>query len=77
MRFQAHLLVSGLEEYRTGKTREGDELVKGFYCDLMVLSPETWRHMNEVAMLVPFVRKGLEAYTGPQGGPFSLHFSLS
>ena len=40
----------------------------GFYCDILVLSPESWRHLGAGAgTVVPLVRAGLESYDGPQG----------
>ena len=45
--------------------------VPGFYCDILVLSPESWRHLGAGAgTVVPLVRAGLESYDGPQGANF-------
>ena len=44
-------------------------LATGFFCDVLVLSPESWRHLAMGAQtLVPLVTAGLEQYEGPKGG---------
>lgn len=42
----------------------------GFFCDILVLSPESWRHLPQgPRTLMPLVRAGLEHYEGPKGAP--------
>lgn len=69
--FGSRMAAMDLVEYRAGVTRKGEEFIKGFFCDVLVLSPESWRHLAQGAQtLVPLVTAGLEQYEGPKGKGF-------
>ncbi|CAK9003227.1 unnamed protein product [Durusdinium trenchii] len=70
-KFGSRMASLDLWEYRAGRTREGEDMVTGFFCDLMVLGVESWRHLSEGALTLPsFARAGLEGYQGPRGQGF-------
>jgi len=59
-----------INEYLTGKTRDGDRFVQGFYCDVFVLGVESWRHLPSVDILGRMARSGLEPHDGDSNRGF-------
>jgi len=59
-----------VNEYAQGKTRDGDDFVEGFYCDIFVVGAETGRHLQTVEVLGKMARSGLDQYKGEKGKGF-------
>ncbi|CAE8686110.1 unnamed protein product [Polarella glacialis] len=70
-RFGSRMALIDIQEYMAGKTREGEDFIKGFFCDFMVLGVESFRHLPKVEVLGPLIRSGLEAFHGASRLGFS------
>ncbi|CAE7757584.1 unnamed protein product [Symbiodinium pilosum] len=70
-KFGTRMAALDIREYQLGRTRDGKEFVKSFFCDLLVVGVESWRHLPQGApALVPFVTQGLDPYQGERGHGF-------
>eukprot|EP00928_Gymnodinium_smaydae_P030709 TRINITY_DN22760_c1_g1_i1.p1 TRINITY_DN22760_c1_g1~~TRINITY_DN22760_c1_g1_i1.p1 ORF type:complete len:565 (+),score=128.75 TRINITY_DN22760_c1_g1_i1:86-1780(+) len=59
-RYPDRMAYMDVKEYVTGTTRDGDDFVEGFFCDVFVLGVESWRHLPAVDVLARLARSGLE-----------------
>lgn len=50
-------------EYVRGTTREGDRMPEGFYCDIFVISVDSWRHLPSMELLGALARDGFEDHS--------------
>eukprot|EP00933_Yihiella_yeosuensis_P026448 TRINITY_DN20509_c0_g1_i2.p1 TRINITY_DN20509_c0_g1~~TRINITY_DN20509_c0_g1_i2.p1 ORF type:complete len:576 (-),score=50.35 TRINITY_DN20509_c0_g1_i2:27-1703(-) len=63
-KFGSRMALIDIMEYLRGKTREGETFVQGFFCDLLVLGVESWRHVPGIPVLSKLVGDGLEPFVG-------------
>ena len=69
--FGTRMAAMDIQEFQLGRTRDGKEFVKSFFCDLLLVGVESWRHLPQSApALVPFVTGGLEPFAGKRGTGF-------
>ncbi|CAE7799894.1 unnamed protein product [Symbiodinium sp. CCMP2592] len=69
--FGTRMAAMDIQEFQLGRTRDGKEFVKSFFCDLLLVGVESWRHLPQGApALVPFVTGGLEPFSGRRGTGF-------
>ncbi|CAJ1419603.1 unnamed protein product [Effrenium voratum] len=67
-RFTSRMAILSIEEYLRGTTRDGEQMVKSYYCDLLVLGVESFRHLPRgLGSLAPLVLAGLEHADGGFG----------
>ncbi|CAE7564888.1 unnamed protein product [Symbiodinium natans] len=46
-KFGTRMAAMDIVEYQMGRTRDGEEFVKSFFCDLLVVGVESWRHLPQ------------------------------
>jgi len=63
-RFSQRMAHVDVTEYLLGHTRDGERFVSGLYCDLLILSVESWRHLPSLDVLGSMSRNGLEPNLG-------------
>lgn len=72
-RYPKRMAHIDMREYISGRTREGDNFVGGFFCDIFVLGVDSWRHLPSLEPLGRLARAGLEALEGDKN--FAMGFS--
>ncbi|CAJ1380299.1 unnamed protein product [Effrenium voratum] len=70
-KFGSRMAMLNILEYQAGRDRQGEKMVEGFFCDLLVVSVESWRHLPQgIHTLTPLVRAGMTGFQGERGRGF-------